>query len=162
MLQPPHMGQCLGSILLLSTHLCPHFMHTQSATFFHSFQTSISNLKHLIFSITIEPVYGLRLSSSTCLSCRFNLNFFRYERYLIAAFRTFAVVRLNYLVGGFQFYAFVENKTAFFTDYLLRQDLTAVAEPNTTDTNYLYIMTKQSSKYRTSFFHISEELFKSL
>lgn len=161
MLQPPHMGQCLGSILLSSTHLCPHFMHTHSATFFYSFQTSISNFKHLIFSITIEPVYGLSLSSSTCLFCRFNLNFFRYERYLIVAFRAFAVMSLNYLVGGFQFYAFVENKTTFFTDYLLRQDPTTVAERNTTDTNYLYIVTK-SSKYRISFFHLSEELFQSL
>jgi regulation of enolase protein 1 (concanavalin A-like superfamily) len=35
---------------------------------------------------------------------------------------------LNYLVWRFQFYAFVQDKTTFFTKYLLRQDLTAEAE----------------------------------
>jgi hypothetical protein len=61
-------------------------------------------------------------------------------------------VRLNYLVWRFQFGAFVENKTTFFTDYLLRQDLTAVAERNTTETNYLCIMTKRSLNYIINFF----------
>jgi hypothetical protein len=59
MLQPPHMGHCLGSILLSSTHLCPHLRHTQSATFFHSLQASISNFEHLIFSIENETIHGI-------------------------------------------------------------------------------------------------------
>jgi hypothetical protein len=37
-------------------------------------------------------------------------------------------MHLNYLVWRFQFYAFVQDMTTFFADYLLRQDLTAVAD----------------------------------
>lgn len=161
MLQPPHIGHCLGSTLPSKTHLCPHFKHIHSATFVHFLQTSISSFKHLILSIAIEPFIGLRgaLSSSPRYVCRFNLNFFWYKRNFFTTFRTFPIVSLNYLVGRFQLYAFVENKTTFFTDYLLRQDLTAVAEQNTTDTNYLYIMTKWSSNYTISFCHIFEEAF---
>ena len=90
----------------------------------------------------LEKLPRLEPSSSTRLVCRFNLNFFRYEGYLFAAFRASTIMSLDYLVWGFQFYAFVEDKTTFFTNYLLWQDLTAVAERNTTDTNYLYIATE--------------------
>jgi hypothetical protein len=54
-------------------------------------------------------------------------------------------VSLDYLIWGFQFYAFIEYEPAFFANYLLWQGLTAVAERNTTDTNYLYITTNRKS-----------------
>jgi hypothetical protein len=143
MLQPPHIGHCLGSLLLSSTHLCPHFRHIHFGTFFHSNQSSVSVFEHLIFSITREQFMELEhLSSFPQYVCRFDFNFLRYERNLFAAVRAFAIVGLDYLVWRFQFCAFIEDKTAFFTNYLLRQDLTAVAERNTTDTNYLCIMTR--------------------
>jgi hypothetical protein len=41
MLQHPHTGHRLGSTLLTSTHLCPHFRHIHSATFHNSIQTFI-------------------------------------------------------------------------------------------------------------------------
>ena len=129
------MGHCLGSILFLSSHLCPHFRHIQSTTFLLSLQISVSALRTLnIFHregafVVLENFPRLELSSSsTCFFCRFDVNFFWYERNFVAAFGTFTVVSLNYLVWGFQFWPFVENKTAFFANYLLRQDLTAVSE----------------------------------
>jgi hypothetical protein len=48
-------------------------------------------------------------------------------------------VVLNYLVWGLQFVAFVENETAFFTKYLLRQCITTVVDLNRIVTNY-YIL----------------------
>jgi hypothetical protein len=89
-----------------------------------------------------EKLPRLKIDLLSRFVCRSNLNFFRDKGYLFAAFGAFTVMSLNYFIWGFQFCAFVEDKTAFFTNYLLRQDLTAVAERNTTDTNYLYIMTK--------------------
>jgi len=83
--------------------------------------------------------------SSACFAGRFDLNFFRYEGYFSVAFGAFTLVSLNYLVWGFQVCAFVENKTAFFANYLLRQAITAVVEQNTIVTNYLCITTLRRS-----------------
>ena len=55
-------------------------------------------------SVKLEKLPGLEpSSSSTRFACRSDLNFFRYEGYLIAAFRAFTIVSLNYLIWGFQF-----------------------------------------------------------
>jgi hypothetical protein len=147
-MQPPHIGHCLGSALLSSTHLCPHFRHTHSATLHNSIQTSVSTLKHLIFFHHQEEFVAENLGmeaspSSSCFVGSYNLNFFRYKRYFFAAFGAFTIVSLNYLVWRFQFCAFVENKTALFANYLLRHGLTAILDRNTNVTRYLYITTKR-------------------
>jgi hypothetical protein len=135
--------------LLSSTHLCPHFRHIHSATLHNSIQASVSTLKHLIFFHHQEESVGALRDgsspSSTCFVGSCNLNFFRYKRYFFAAFGAFTIVSLNYLVWRFQFCAFVENKTAFFANYLLRQGLTAIVDRNTNVTRYLYITTKRRS-----------------
>ena len=74
--------------------------------------------------------------------CWFNFNFFWDKWNLFTTFWAFAIMILNYFIRWFQFWAFVKNKTTFFTNYLLRQYLTAVLDRNTNVTNYLYI-TKQ-------------------
>jgi|GEM_PF-3185761 len=168
MIQHPHIGHCLGSTLLSSFHLCPHFIHTHSATLHHSIQTSVSTLKHLIFSITKNicciQLPGLETSSpSICFVSSYNLNFFRNKRYFFAALGTFTLISLNYLVWRFQFCAFVENKTAFFANYLLRHGLTAIVDRNTNVTGYLYVTTKHRSALETVFLlaeHINEDSAK--
>lgn len=149
MLQHPHTGHRLGSTLLTSIHLCPHFRHIHSATFHDSIQP-LSTLKHLIFFITkgicCREILRFEVSSSSaCFVGSYNINFLWYKRYFFAAIRTFSIVSLNYLVWRFQLCAFVENKTTFFANYLLRQGLTAIVDRNTNATNYLYITTRHQS-----------------
>ncbi len=104
------------------------------------------NFFHHKIAFTVEKLLGLEPSmSSACFAGRFDLNFFRYEGYFSVAFGAFTLVSLNYLVWGFQVCAFVENKTAFFANYLLRQAITAVVEQNTIVTNYLCITTLRRS-----------------
>lgn len=110
------------------------------------------NFFHRKGAFVVKNLLGLEPSvSSTCFVCRSDHNFFRYKRYFFAAFGAFTIVSLNYLVWGFQICAFVENKTAFFANYLLRQGLTAVANRNRTVTSYLYITTKRRSSLESVF-----------
>jgi hypothetical protein len=137
--------------LLSSTHLYPHFIQTHSVTLHHFPQTSIICIKTLNFfhrngAFVEKKLLRLEPSvPSTCFVGRFNHNFFRHKGYFFAAFGAFTIISLNYLVWRFQFCAFVENKTAFFANYLLRQGLTAVLDRNTIVTSYLYITTKRRS-----------------
>lgn len=103
-------------------------------------------------SICCRELLGLKASpSSIRFVGSYNINFFRYKRYFFAAFGAFTIVSLNYLVWRFQFCAFVENKTAFFANYLLRHGLTAIVDRNTNVTNYLYITTKRRNALENPF-----------
>jgi len=102
-------------------------------------------------SICCRELLGLKASpSSIRFVGSYDINFFRYKRYFFAAFGAFTIVSLNYLVWRFQFWAFVENKTAFFANYLLRHGLTAVVDRNTNVTSYLYITTKREKLVRVA------------
>ena len=104
------------------------------------------NFFHHKIAFTLEKHFGLEPStSSPGFTGRFNFNFFRFERYFSVALGTFTLMNLNYLVWRFQFCAIVENKTAFFANYLLRQGTITIVERNTIITNYLYIMTPRRS-----------------
>ena len=61
------------------------------------------NFFHHKIAFILEKLFGLEpLTSSACSNGRFNLNFFRHERYFSVAFGAFTLVSLNYLVWRFQ------------------------------------------------------------